>query len=317
MVADAGGRGHAVGWTDGAAGFPPGSDVATCDNQPLAPEPASMDAEKLFLDQLPLIERVIASVCRRNGCWGDEAEEFAATVKLRLVDDGYRVLRRFKGRSSLATYLTTVVHNLFRDHRIARWGKWRPSAVARRMGPVAVQLEVLTRRDGRSLSEAVEILRANFGVTESAPALERLAEQLPARVGRRVDGEEALADLAADDGVVEQGLRDRERARAHDRTQAALTRAIAALDPEDRLLLRLRFQDGLTVAAIAGALGFKPRALYSRYERTLRAVRAAMEGEGASAADVAELLGWEGSELAIDYDAGSPAAASVQPEGES
>ncbi len=102
-----------------------------------------MTPEQLFLSNLPLIERVIGSICRRHCVFDDEADEFDAMVKLKLVDDDYAVLRKFKGKSLLKTYLTTVVANLFRDHLIHKHGKWRSSRIAQTLGQEAVQLERL------------------------------------------------------------------------------------------------------------------------------------------------------------------------------
>src|SRR5881392_783347 len=48
----------------------------------LGPEPS-----ELLLQKLPDIERIIASIGRRNGMDQDETEEFAAEVNLRLVRD--------------------------------------------------------------------------------------------------------------------------------------------------------------------------------------------------------------------------------------
>ena len=40
------------------------------------------------------------------------------------------------------------------EARIAEWGKWRPSAVAKRLGPTAVLLDRLLTRDGRPFDDA-------------------------------------------------------------------------------------------------------------------------------------------------------------------
>ena len=58
--------------------------------------------------------------------------------------DGRQTLSElFEGRSQLRTYLITVVQRHFLDDRNARWGKWRPSSIARRIGPIAVLLDLL------------------------------------------------------------------------------------------------------------------------------------------------------------------------------
>ena len=107
-----------------------------------------MTPEELFLSKLQLIERIIASICRRHCFFGDDADEFDAWVKLKLIDHDYAVLRKFRGKSLLKTYLTTVVANLFRDHLIRKHGKWRPSTMAR-------------RREGDLRVFVAECLRAN------------------------------------------------------------------------------------------------------------------------------------------------------------
>ncbi|MDX1502005.1 MAG: sigma-70 family RNA polymerase sigma factor [Thermoanaerobaculia bacterium] len=248
--------------------------------------------EELFLEQLPWIDRIVAGICRRHCCDSDEAEEFAAEVRLKLIDDDYAVLRKFRGRSRLSTYLTTVVANLFRDYRIRRWGKWRPSAAARRFGPVAVQLEMLVSRDGRPLDEAVRILTENHGVDESPADLESLAEALPQRAPRRrQESLETVGEIGVTDGV-ESRIERRDLGRAAARTERALRSALDELTGEDRLLLRLHYQEGFPVSQIARTLKLRQRRLYTRFDRLKRELRSRLEAEGVTPAQVADLLDW-------------------------
>ena len=80
-------------------------------------------------------------------------------MRLRFIENDYAAIRKFRGESSLGTYLTVVVAMLVRDYRVQRWGRWRPSAAARRLGDVAVRLETLVRRNGQAVHEAAETLR--------------------------------------------------------------------------------------------------------------------------------------------------------------
>ena len=147
-----------------------------------------MDAEQareLLERELPTVERLVAAVCRRHGLEGDDADTFASWLRFRLIDNDYAILRKFEGRSSLRTYLTAVVANLHRDHRIQRWGKWRPCAVARRMGGVAVLLDTYLNRDGHPLDEAIERILLRPGVEEDARDLRAMASRLPRRARRR------------------------------------------------------------------------------------------------------------------------------------
>jgi RNA polymerase sigma factor for flagellar operon FliA len=265
-------------------------------------------SEEIFLEQLSLIERVIASVCRRHAFPVDESEEFSSWAKLRLVDGDYAVLRKFQGRSSLSTYLTTVIVNLFRDYRTHRWGKWRPSAEAKKLGSAAIQLETLIARDGRTLAEAIAILRTTFDVEQSEESLGELAARLPVRTRRRVEGDDVLGTLTSSQSA-EDGLDESARREVQRRATTALGKAFATLEPAERLALKLRFDSGLTVVEIAKLLGESPRALYSRIERSLKALRRELETQGLEADAVSGLIGWPGLDLHVDYGvaAGAPA----------
>lgn len=259
-----------------------------------------MDEEALFRSELPLVERVITLICRRNCCYGDEADDFGSTVKLKLIEDDYAILRRFEGRSSLSTYLTTVIQNFFWDYRIAKWGRWRPSAKARRLGEVAVQLETLVSRDGFGTDEAIEILRSNHGVGATRVELLALAAKLPHRVQRKFEGEETIEQLS-DSHRAERRAIDIETAQRAARAEAAVADAMLEIDPEDRLFLQMRYQDGFTVAQIARRHGLQQRSLYTRFENCMRSLREAMEERGVSAEDIREVVSWDLLDLKIDY----------------
>ena len=117
-----------------------------------------MKPEDRYLQNLGTIERIAACVARRYHLDASEAEEFVQEVRVRLLDNDYAVMRKFEGRSSLSTYLTTVIGRLFMQWRVEQWGKWRPSAEAKRLGPTAITLERLLSRDGLTWSEAVSVL---------------------------------------------------------------------------------------------------------------------------------------------------------------
>ena len=99
-------------------------------------------------------------------------------VQLKFLESGYQAFARFDGRSSLRTYPTTVVWRLLLDWRTAAYGKWRPSAAARRLGPQAVRLDRLLNRDGLTVDEAIQVASR---APEASPehALRLIADRLP------------------------------------------------------------------------------------------------------------------------------------------
>jgi RNA polymerase sigma factor (sigma-70 family) len=218
----------------------------------------SPDLEELFLTSLPIVDRIAAVQARRYRLQAADAEEFTAWARSRLVEDDYAVLRKFGGRSSLATYLTTVVVNLFRDFRNSRWGRWRPSAAALRLGPTAVRLECLLYRDGCSIHEAVQVL---LGKPLGERELTALAGQLPVRAPVRE------ISLNSDVGLAASGIADPSAGHELPNEDAAavwriLTSSVEGLAAEDAVIVRMRFWDGLTVADIARALHLDQKSLY-------------------------------------------------------
>src|SRR5918999_3660584 len=139
------------------------------------------DAEAQFVQHLPYIERTVAALSRRYGLRGDDADDFASWAKMRLIENDYAVLGKFRGGSSLPTYLTVVLSMLGREYLVHQRGRWRPSAAARRAGPLATRLETLIYRDHLSLGHAAERLRTSGETTLSDRDLAALLATLPRR----------------------------------------------------------------------------------------------------------------------------------------
>jgi len=72
--------------------------------------------------------------------------------------------------------------------------------------------------------------------------------------------------------------------------QSALDRARQALPPMERLILKMRFEEGVAVADIARALHLEQRPLYRTLERLLKTVGDTMKAEGISHADITALF---------------------------
>ena len=253
-------------------------------------EPAGRDREALFLAHLDLLERVIAFVCARHHLSAADADDFASSVKLRFVDNDYALLAKFEGRSSLRTFLTVVVQRLFLDHRISAWGKWRPSAEARRAGATAVLLEQLMVRDGHSFAEASELLRTNHRVGATEAELDALSARLPVRMRRRFEADDALTMVPSRDRPADDQAAERDRQATAARVSGVLREVMARLDAQDRLILIMRFEDGRTLAEIAQMLRLDQKALYRRVERLLRDLRAGLEAAGLDSGAVLEML---------------------------
>jgi RNA polymerase sigma factor for flagellar operon FliA len=261
---------------------------APCPAAPAPAPPVPAAGRVLFDTHHPLIEDVVRHVIRRRRLRADEAEDFTSAVMLRLLEHDCAVLRSFEGRSSLRTFLVRVVERLLLDRRIRNWGKWRPSAQARRLGRLAVQLEVLVSRDGLTFSEAAETLRTNCKVPHTVAQLWRLHSLLPSRPRRRTVSDRELDDLAASGLMPDTCVGRPEAARAI----LALRRAIARLPAEDRALVEERFVSGIRPVSIAAMHGLQQKKLYRRFSTILKQLRACLEAEGVEPSDVS---GWIGA----------------------
>lgn len=250
-----------------------------------------LEPSAVLVHHLPWIERVAAMVCRKHGMSGADAEDFVSLARMKVMEGDYAVLRKFRGECEMNTYLATVVVQRFHEWVRERHGRWRPSTAAQRLGPPAPELEALVYRAGCTLSEAAERLRSAGRTQASDVELARMLAMLPVRSPLRAEdaGDGALATQATT-------LRADERVRTaeHDAERealfAALDRALAGLDPEDALIVRLHFADGRKVADIARGLGLNQRMLYSRVPRLRDQLRAALEEMGVSARDLRALL---------------------------
>jgi RNA polymerase sigma factor (sigma-70 family) len=245
---------------------------------------STLTREQLFLSELPMIERVIAWVCARRCLRGAEAEDFASTVKLRLIENDYAILGQFEGRSSLKTYLTAVVNRFYLDYQAQRFGKWRPSAQARRLGPVALRLESLMYRDGLTFEEASAVLRTDPKVSESREALYEMSLKLPVR--SQSSGPRTAANGSTFPTVVEVA----ERQALARKTSRLLKTALERLPPLDHLMLRLHIEAGLSLADVARSLGEDQKALYRKRDALLKQLRSDLQADGIVDRDVQELL---------------------------
>jgi RNA polymerase sigma factor (sigma-70 family) len=255
--------------------------------------PASaLDPEPAYLQHLKSIERIAAFIARRHQLTADETVEFVQIVRVKLLDNDYGIIRKFEGRSSFTTYLTTVIGRLFQQWRVEQWGKWRPSAQARSLGEKAITLERLLSRDGFSFSEAVTLLTQSHPQSSSVAELEAIYIRLPLRKPRPVflSDENVLAELPSEDSAEERVCAG-EREIVLRTAAAVLDRAIGDLSPEDRLILQLRFWNERRVPEIARILGLEPKKVYKRLDRLFTALRRALEDAGINQAAVRELMG--------------------------
>jgi RNA polymerase sigma factor (sigma-70 family) len=227
--------------------------------------------------QLAVLNRVVREVTRSRSMSVEDAEDFRQTVTLRLVERNFDVFDRFSGRSSLATYLRVVVTRMLLDWQNHTYGKWRPTALATRLGPNAVALDRLIRRDRYNVEEAIATLRVRADAPDDWE-LRRIAEHLEQRRPAR----QRLAESLDDDPFVEfdDPLEACEAERQEARIHATLAAAVGRLPSDDRDLIAMRYQQKRSVQHVARMLDTDAKALYRRFDRLLHTLRRTLVAEG-------------------------------------
>jgi RNA polymerase sigma factor (sigma-70 family) len=223
--------------------------------------------------------------------FGADAEDFASTVKVALIENDYAILRPFEGRSSLSTFLVVVIQRFLIDERTKRTGRWHASREAERLGAAGIALERIVRRERRTIDEALPILQS----IEPALTRERVVQmeaRLPQRnvrpqlVGLEAEDIRLVAREAADDAAI-----GAENVRLSQHVGRILRSTLEAMTLEDRSIIRFHFGQSMTIAQISVLLRLPQRPLYRRLESLLQRLRAALAGAGIDARDVAELIG--------------------------
>jgi RNA polymerase sigma factor (sigma-70 family) len=271
---------------------------------------SALPPDELFLRELESIENAIRFACRRGRLYGADAEDFESQAKLKLIENDYAILRKFEGRCSFKVFIGIVVRRLLLDLRNHTLGKWHASAEAKRLGETAMQLEQFIHRDRLSVDEAIQLmLRGNASLEREA--LVELAGKLPRRRARlREVGSEALEyEPAAQRDDPASGVTEQERVALGRTVSVCVREAIDGLAEEDRIIFRLRFEAGLTVAQVSRTLGMEQKPLYRRIDHCLREFRQKLEAAGVGAGFVDELI----DEPAVDLDFGLLTNATARP----
>ncbi|HVE72531.1 MAG TPA: sigma-70 family RNA polymerase sigma factor [Thermoanaerobaculia bacterium] len=260
-----------------------------------------MTPESLYHHHLPSIERIANAIAHKKRLNPDDCTEFVQHVRVRLFDDNYAILRKFEGRSAITTYLTTVIGRLYNEWRDKLWGKWRPSAEARRLGDLAITLERMLTRDGLTYSEAVDTLTTRSGPHPSVAELEALYVRLPLRGPRPMRvSEDVLPDVVAVPADADDRVASGDCERTARRVAEIIDSVFDSFGPEDRLILRLRFWKSCTAREISEVVKIDPKKIFKRLEKLFKVLRRALETAGVSAADIALLLARGDHEIHLD-----------------
>lgn len=229
-----------------------------------------------------------------------------------LSDTGFDTLgKHYAGRGSPEGYVIVRVVNLMHDYATAKYGRARPPAWLARLGSTWKQAFDMLCLRRQMPGTIVDALYAAAGI--DATTAQRMLREIKARIprcGQFGAGEMAMTDASPSGQVLDQtadaadeaplethetqsllgalhGVFDSAAAiQGDDPVSAPLADALRKLGStidlpdDDRLLLRLVYQQGFTLAKAARALGLRDHDIRRRHTRLMQRLRSAMQDCG-------------------------------------
>jgi RNA polymerase sigma factor (sigma-70 family) len=232
------------------------------------------------------------------------AEEAALFVINRLEDNDWQRLKSYGGNATLATYLATLTFRLLEDFARKKFGRLRPPLWIRSLGGIWELLFRFLCQERLPVHEAIEHVRDRMPAEERA-VLEDSAWTIRASVtdcGRHQDREVPLEEEHDCSGpeAEPQQLRLEVAEREHffaalfkgvlttdgdERITESLARVMSAgvrLEVEERLLLKMCFQDNIGVTEAGRMLGMNRHQVHGRLRRLFARLRDDFERAGIS-----------------------------------
>jgi RNA polymerase sigma-B factor len=217
--------------------------------------------EALVQRHLPLVR----SLARRYAGRGESLEDIEQVGAIGLIKaiDRYELSREV----ALTTYATpNVVGEIKRHFRDKGWAIRVPRALQELNGKMGPTIERLTARLGRSPSIAEIAKEFQTTPEQVLEAMEAGSAYAPQSLSAGPDGDSEL------DPMETIGTVDEEFARTDERT--SLEPALELLPEREQLILKLRFEEGLTQTQIAEKIGISQMHVSRLIRRSLERMRA-------------------------------------------
>ena len=215
-----------------------------------------VEAKSFFESNLSITDEVIKKYCTRHHIVGDEADECNSYVYEKIIENDYQKIREFKGKSSYKTYITVVISRILID-RMRSSGRWRSSQKALKIGKEAVILEELVFRKKYSFEQAYNTLTTNHNISiEREKAYEIITLLQRKRLTSALPRDVELTDDVSDKKVTlpDEAAINKETSKIKGQLDDIVSKMRNLLSNEERLLLRMRFEDNFKISEIARVL---------------------------------------------------------------
>jgi RNA polymerase sigma factor (sigma-70 family) len=250
--------------------------------------------------------KINAMAVRRFGS-GPLAEEAALAVIDGLEADDWQRVRAFQGLASFSSFIMTLTARLLEDFARKRFGRVRPPLWVHAFGGIWPRLFQALCLERLPVTEAVELVHQRQTVVEKS-VVETAAYQLLAKIpdcgmARNLEVAYEEEELPAEIGDGTGPARSVETRERQELFQAIFQIVLGqeegevgnvlldkfqafqlALSPEERLLLKLCYQEGLGVAEAGRMLGLTRFQAHGRMRRLLERLKAELSRTGLAAA---------------------------------
>lgn len=245
-----------------------------------------MDPEDLFssTDFLNTLDQT----CRRRFSDPNLADECYLFVLDKLKQDDGRRIKAFQGRSSLKTYLFTVINAQITEFVRHRFGRRRIPQLIVKLGELAEAVYQLVCWKRHSYQEAYELVsfRGLFSgsfqdfLQKTDPVREAPCRENP-RFAEPIDQDhDPVEQIPSDNPGPLEALLERLDMENKRRAARAIQEVSASLKDEDQLLVRLVYASEQKVAQAARVVGLNPPAARKRLKGILGKYKARLLAEG-------------------------------------
>lgn len=239
--------------------------------QKLLEQLGSREAQAAWAEFLETYSPVLLQIVKLFEREPDHAADCFLFVSEQLSQNQFRRLRHFKpdGPARFVTWLRVVVRNLCLDWRRKEFGRQRVFDCITRLSGFDQDVYSKVYEQGLSQEEALFSLGTKYPrltVDEVGRSVGRIQRALTPRQlwllsTRRPMVESLESEPADDQGSLERQIPDSrpdpETLSVAREDQAVLERALDGLSNPERLLIKLRFEQDLTLREVAGLLGLK------------------------------------------------------------
>jgi RNA polymerase sigma factor (sigma-70 family) len=218
------------------------------------------------------IQTAVRKVARQYRLSSPEADDLLSDVWLKVLGHDGRAMLQYRGESGLQTYLTRIAKNALLDTWIRDAGKWRPSAIARRAGPLGIMADRLLVREALTPEETLARLSALAPGTDCGALLNQLLAG-GRRTRRRFVDLACVEDAPANSPTPFDQLCARHDARTKQRLGRQVRTMLAELPSQDRSALEDRFVRNRPLATVAARHGVPAPVFYRNFAALLRRLR--------------------------------------------